>query len=84
MNLSSGINPGYILDKYGMSDESGILLVQHVVYIRDTSGIYPGYIPNAFISQINLGYICNISQNIPRIYLGYILRFILDPKAGGL
>jgi hypothetical protein len=70
MNLSSGINPGYVLDKFGMSHESGIY-----------QG-YLGYIPDAFISQINLGYILDISRIISQIYLGYILIFIWDSKAG--
>jgi hypothetical protein len=51
--------------------------------IRNLSGIYPGYIPDESISQMNLGYILNISQNISQIYLGYILRLIWDSKAGG-
>jgi hypothetical protein len=57
IHLSSGINPRYIPDKSGMLDESGI----YPGYIRDTSGIYPGYIWDTSTSQINLGYILNIS-----------------------
>jgi hypothetical protein len=51
--------------------------------MMDKSGIYPGYIPDTSISQINPGYIRNIFQNISEIYLGYILGFIWDSKAGG-
>jgi hypothetical protein len=35
------------------------------------------------IFQINLGYFRDRSQNLSQIYLGYILRFIWDSKAGG-
>jgi hypothetical protein len=44
--------------------------------IQDTSGIYLGYILDKSISQINLEYIQNVSQNITQVYLGYILKFI--------
>jgi hypothetical protein len=38
IHLSSGMNPGYNLDKSGMLDESGI----YPEYIWDISGIHPG------------------------------------------
>jgi hypothetical protein len=49
MNPGFICHPGYIPDKSGMLDESGI---------------YPGYIWDTSTSQINLGYILNISLNI--------------------
>jgi hypothetical protein len=82
IHLSSGMNPGYILDKSGMLDESGI----YPEFIWDISGIsqiIPEYIPDSCISQINLEYIQNTSRKISQIYLGSILRFIWDSKAGG-
>jgi len=54
--LSSGINPGCILDKSGILDESGMYLG----YIWDISRIYPGYI---YIPDKS-GYIRNIFQDI--------------------
>jgi hypothetical protein len=75
MNLSSGINPRYILDISGMFDKSGI----YTGYIWDISGIYPGCIHIPDESGIYLKYIL---ECIP-IYPGCILRLIWDSKAGG-
>jgi hypothetical protein len=69
--LSSGINPGYIPNKSGMLDESGIYpgyiwdisgIYLGYIYIPDKSLIYPKYIPE---------YILDISGIYSQIYLGF-------------
>jgi len=71
IHLSSGINPGYIPDKSGMLDESGLYsgyiwdisgIYLGYIYIPDKSGIYPKYIPE---------YILDISRIYSQIYLGF-------------
>jgi hypothetical protein len=58
------MNPGYILDKSGMLDNSGI----YPGYIWDISGIYPGYIYIPEKSGIYPKYIPECIPNISRIY----------------
>jgi hypothetical protein len=71
IHFSSGINPGCIPDKSGMSDKSGI----YPGYIWDVSGIYPGYIHIPDKSWIYPKYIpkyiLNISGMYSQIYLGF-------------
>jgi hypothetical protein len=71
MNLSSGINPGYILDKSGIIDKSGM----YMGYIRDISRIHPGYIFIPDKSWIYPKYIPEYISNISGIYSRIYLEF---------
>jgi hypothetical protein len=64
-------HPGYIPDKFGMLDKSGI----YPGYIWDISGIYPGYInipdKSWMYPKYIPEYILNISGMYSQIYLGF-------------